>query len=766
MRVLSWISRLAVITLAAALLFAASIAGVAPRIWGVAQSWRGEPVELPEFTELAMESRAVDSTGATIALFRRQNSQPIELAALPENVTAAFLAVEDRDFLHHNGVNARSLFRASVSNVASGAAQQGASTITMQVAKNEFLGGFERDFRYKLLQIHYALMLERRFSKDEILERYLNTVFFGNNAYGIEAAAETYFGKHAADLSVVESGFLAGLVQSPSSYDPIRNPARSRARFAQVIDQLVEVEMVTPNQAAQLTDRDHENAFQIPARVQYFPDEVPPPRTYFSAALTDYLLNRSDILGNTYDERFSRLYRGGLTIETTLDPTLQTYAESARGVLPDTEQGFDAALLSLDTNTGAVVAMVGGRSFAESEVNMALAPRQTGSSIKYFILAAALQAGVQSNDMIDGVVPCTLPNPGNPDEPFEITNAVSRQTDTLAAMTMYSINCAYARLSQVVGLNRVVDMSYRMAHSPWFYKGQDPAEREPMQPYASLATGANEMAPVDMAAGMQTIANEGLHKQPYLVQRITDASGEVVYEHEDPGTQVLDRGVALEATDVLKGVLNGGTGRRGALANGVPAIGKTGTQEDNTNAWFVGATRSLSTAVWVGDPATYTPMVNVPGFEFPRIQGGTYPVLIWKAFMDAAMQTRPVSDWDAPPPPSREAARLYLPGNECLYQITGYTGGDPIYGQPTPQPTAPAGPGGEGFAGPAAPPDPTTPTPPDDTPPPGPVVVGTTPQQPVYARVEGGTTIPANVTDPNAPVPSILLSQGLIVRPC
>lgn len=636
----------------------------------------------------------------------------------------------------------------------------------MQVAKNEFLGGFERDFRYKLLQIHYALMLERRFSKDEILERYLNTVFFGNNAYGIEAAAETYFGKHAADLSVVESGFLAGLVQSPSSYDPIRNPARSRARFAQVIDQLVEVEMVTPNQAAQLTDRDHENAFQIPARVQYFPDEVPPPRTYFSAALTDYLLNRSDILGNTYDERFSRLYRGGLTIETTLDPTLQTYAESARGVLPDTEQGFDAALLSLDTNTGAVVAMVGGRSFAESEVNMALAPRQTGSSIKYFILAAALQAGVQSNDMIDGVVPCTLPNPGNPDEPFEITNAVSRQTDTLAAMTMYSINCAYARLSQVVGLNRVVDMSYRMAHSPWFYKGQDPAEREPMQPYASLATGANEMAPVDMAAGMQTIANEGLHKQPYLVQRITDASGEVVYEHEDPGTQVLDRGVALEATDVLKGVLNGGTGRRGALANGVPAIGKTGTQEDNTNAWFVGATRSLSTAVWVGDPATYTPMVNVPGFEFPRIQGGTYPVLIWKAFMDAAMQTRPVSDWDAPPPPSREAARLYLPGNECLYQITGYTGGDPIYGQPTPQPTAPAGPGGEGFAGPAAPPDPTTPTPPDDTPPPGPVVVGTTPQQPVYARVEGGTTIPANVTDPNAPVPSILLSQGLIVRPC
>ena len=192
------------------------------------------------FQPLAQRTYVYDRDGNDDRRVRAENSQPIELAKIPEHVIDAFLAVEDSEFYRHNGVNVRSLVRATLSNFASDAPQQGASTITMQVVKNEFLAGLERDGRYKLLQIHYALMLENQYTKDEILERYLNTVFFGNNAYGIQAAAEVYFGKTVDQLTFIEAAFLAGLVRSPSGYDPIDNPERSRARFHQVIDRLVD----------------------------------------------------------------------------------------------------------------------------------------------------------------------------------------------------------------------------------------------------------------------------------------------------------------------------------------------------------------------------------------------------------------------------------------------------------------------------------------------------------------------------------------------
>ena len=438
----------------------------------------------------------------------------------------AFLVVEDREFYSHNGVNARSLVRAVLSNVASDNPQQGASTITMQVAKNEFLGGIDRDFRYKALQIHYAMMLENQYTKDQILERYLNTVFFGNNAYGVQAAAEAYFGKTVDQLTFVEAAYLAGLVRSPSGYDPIDNPERSRARFAQVVDLLVESGEMTEAEGQSTLD-----TFEVPARIQTRRADQPDlPRTYFTEALRDYLLNRTSLLGSTFQQREAALYRGGLEIHTTLIPAFQQMAEDARDLLPETQQGFDAAMVSLDTNTGAIVAMVGGRGFVpgENEVNMALAPRQTGSSQKLFILAAALQAGASPDDVIDGRRPCVLPNPGEPSEPFEIRDAVSRQPDSLRAMTWYSINCAFARLAQIVGLNRVVGMTYSMAKSPYLFAGQPETDRDPLQPFPALATGANPMSPMDMASGAQTIANEGLHKEPYYVavhRQLAAASG-------------------------------------------------------------------------------------------------------------------------------------------------------------------------------------------------------------------------------------------------
>ncbi|NND74207.1 MAG: hypothetical protein HKN44_04295 [Ilumatobacter sp.] len=738
---------MALVVGAGALLVTAVVVAVAPRVWLIANAHEEDPVVLPEFEALAQRTYAYDTNGEEIAVYELENSQPIDYADVPPQVVQAFLIVEDKEFFNHDGVNVRSLIRATLSNFASDAPQQGASTITMQVVKNDFLAGLERDGRYKLLQAHYARMLEKELTKEEILERYLNTVFFGNNAYGIQAAAETYFGKTAQELTFIESAFLAGLVRSPSGFDPINEPERSRARWLQILDRLETEEYLTEDDADTLAED-----FALPSRVRTIPTRTNE-RTYFTEALRDYLLNRTTILGDTYQERYNLLFRGGLRIHTTLDQNLQRAAEEARNVLPDTQGRFDAAIVSLDSSSGAIRVMVGGRGFRpnEREVNMALSPRQTGSSIKFFILAAAIQAGAQAGDIIDGVRGCNLPNPGNPSEPFEIRGGAGGSVTTLEQQTWSSINCAFARLSQIVGLNRVVDTTYRMAESPYLYRGQPVDDRVPIEPFASYATGANEMSPLDMAAGIQSLANEGLHKQPYYIDRITDAGGEVIYRHFDAGTQVLDRGAALRTVDILKGVLTRGTARQQLREFGHPAFGKTGTQQDNTNAWFAGGTKQLSTAVWVGDPDAYTPMVNIPEFVAAgvgKVQGGRFPAAIWKAFMEPAHVFQPQREWDAPPSPQRPNARLFLPGNECVLQVVGFVPGGTVPPDPsaTIAPVPPPAPG-------------ELPPPPAETLPPQ-----TLPPVPIFDAVEVGTTIPPDILDPNAPLPTIANSG--VIGPC
>jgi penicillin-binding protein 1A len=738
-RLLGAIPRLLLIVAAGALLLTATVVGVAPRVWSTANAHEQLPVELPEFESLAQRTYVYDVNGQEIAFYELENSQPIAFEDIPQPVVDAFLVVEDKEFFSHDGINVRSLVRATLSNFASDSPQQGASTITMQVAKNDFLAGLERDGRYKLLQMHYARMLENEMSKEDILARYLNTVFFGNNAYGISAAAETYFGKTAQDLTFIESAFLAGLVRSPSGFDPINEPERSRARWLQVLDRLVDEGMITEIEAAQVAED-----FVLPSRVQSLPGRSYA-RTYFTEALRDYLLNKSDILGDTYQQRYNQLFRGGLRIHTTLDANLQSLAEQARAELPEA-QPFDAAIVSLDSSSGAVRAMVGGRGFVpnEREVNMALSPRQTGSSVKLFILAAAVQAGAQANDLLDGTRPCVLPNPGNEAEPFEISDAVNRGVVTLQEHTTASINCAFGRLSQIVGLHRVVDTIYRMAQSPYLYRDQPASERLPIEPFASLATGANEMAPIDMASGVQALANEGLHHDPYYVDYIDGPDGARLYTHLDPGSQVLERNAALATVEILKGpIYGGGTGRRAAFDDRRPAFGKTGTQENNTNAWFIGGTRQLATAVWVGNPNAYTPMRNIPEFVaagFGRnVQGGHFPALIWKAFMEPAHELVPAVDWDRPAPPKRPNTRLYLPGNECALRAVG-TAPAPVDPDAPPTTVPPANPDG---------------TPAETVPP---VTV------PVYEAVQVGTTIPPDNLDPLAPLPSLPVTDT--VGPC
>ena len=742
MRITGWLPRLFAIIAAGALLITAVVVAVAPRIWHIANAHDELPVVLPEFEALAQRTYVYDVNGKEIAVFELENSQPIKYADLPTQVVQAFLIVEDKEFFNHDGVNVRSLIRATLSNFASDSPQQGASTITMQVVKNDFLAGLERDGRYKLLQAHYARMLENELTKEQILERYLNTVFFGNNAYGIQAAAETYFGKTADDLSFIESAFLAGLVRSPSGFDPINEPERSRARWLQVTDRLVTEEFLTEDEREVVLD-----TFAIPSRVKTIPTRANN-RTYFTEALRDYLLNKSTVLGATLQDRYNQLFRGGLRIYTTLDSNLQLLAEDAHDVLPATGGRFENAIVSLDTTSGAIRAMVGGSGFVpnEREVNMALAPRQTGSSIKFLILAAAVQAGAQAGDVIDGVRGCRFENPGGDEPFFQINGGVAGSVTNLAQQTWSSVNCAFARLSQIVGLNRMVDTVYRAATSSYLYSGQPASERLPIKPFVSFATGANELSPLDMASGIQTVANEGVHKQPYYVDYITDAGGARTYTHFDAGSKVFDQDKALLTIDILKGVLRSGTARRHSLANDRAAFGKTGTQQDNTNAWFVGGTKQLSTAVWVGDPDAYTPMVGIEEFlaqGVNKVQGGLFPAEIWKAFMDPAHAFLPLLDWDAPPGPKRPNARLFLPGNECLVEVVDFEVVEPEVDPDAPSTTPPITPAL----------DDATPT---ETVPPETI--------PIVEVVEVGTTIPPDNLDPNAPLPTIEASAS--IGPC
>ncbi len=393
-------------------------------------------------------------------------------------------------------------------------------------------------------------------------------------------------------------------------------------------------------------------------------------RTYISEMIRDYLLNKSTVLGATYAERYDALYRGGLTVTTTINATDQAKAEkAARERLPANKTGIQSAVVSLDTATGAVRALVGGPGFApgRSEVNLALRRRQTGSSIKMFVLTAALEAGVEGTDLIDGTLPCTLPNPGKPEEPFRITKGVSKPLTTLEEQTWLSINCAYARLAQIVGLNRLPNTVYKMAASAYLRP-----DTYRIWPYASFSTGANELSTFDMASGAQTIANGGMHHEPFFIEKIEDGTGRVLFQHALSGVQVISKEVADKQVAILKQSLIRGTARRTPLEGDRPSAGKTGTQDENTNAWFVGFTKQLTTAVWVGDPKGYTPMVNIPEFRadgVPRVQGATYPARIWKAYMDAAHAGLPVVDWDAPAPPARNQMRLYLPGVDCIAEL-------------------------------------------------------------------------------------------------
>ncbi len=566
--------------------------------------------------ELPQRSVLYGSDGSTLAtLFHDQNRTPITIDQVPQVLIDTILAVEDEDFYTHGGVNLRASLRALVSNVAAGGVEQGGSTITQQLVKQTLLTPeqtLDRKFREAVL----SRRIEEDLSKDEILERYLNTVYLGNFSYGVQAASETYFGKDVEDIDLAEAVLFAGMIRNPVGYDPIVRPDKARDRREAVTNRLVSLGQIDESEAAMV------NATPLPKTTRVTEQR---PTDYFTEEVVRVLMDDKR-LGETVAERYNAVFKGGLEIKTTLDPRLQKHAvEGVNSTLPDTNGRFTAALVSVEPGTGAVRTMVGGPGFEQLEYNIATqgVGRQPGSSFKPFVLAAALENGFSPNDTIDGISPCTI-RQFPKSAPWTVKGS-SGGVLNLWSATSRSINCAYARLGLIVGIDKVVETARKMGITT------DLPEDIP-----SVSLGAIEVRPLDMAAAYATFAADGMYYEPYYIEEVRDRNGKLLFKGATEGKQVISEKTARLVTQALRGVVSGGTGTRARFADGRQVAGKTGTTDKNRDVWFVGYVPQLSTAVWMGSSKGLESMTNVAGLS--QVFGGTFPARIWQAFMGPAME--------------------------------------------------------------------------------------------------------------------------------
>ncbi|WP_419945657.1 transglycosylase domain-containing protein [Candidatus Poriferisodalis sp.] len=604
----------------------------------------------------AQRTQVFDSAGNPIGILVNDvDREIITLDQVPADVLATIVAVEDAKFWLHNGVDLRATARALVSGVSAGGITSGGSTITQQIVKLRVVGD-ERSFNRKIREAVIAARLEEEFSKEEILEFYVNEMYLGNGAYGLQAGAETYFGKDVSALDVGDAAFLASLIRSPGLFDGFdQNIATMTRRRSQSLQQAVDAGIITATQQAAFERR------SLPAR------NLSPRRTdmtlrrdYFLVEVRKALL-ANPALGDTYQARFSQVFGGGLRVWTTLRPDLQSAMRAAVSeVLPEGTGEFEVSIASVDPTTGAVLAFIGGPAFSDSEFNLATQGlRQPGSSYKTYVLAAAIeQADFYPFDTISGQGPCVFPNPPLAD--YEVSNFANSpgRLATLEDQATASSNCAFVRLGLAIGLDEVVEMANRLIGR----SGDDG-----FLPYPSISLGAQEVTPLEQAVGYGTFANGGIRMEPFYVTRIENNFGEVIYEHVPHGRRVVSDSTADWVTAVLEANVESGTGTRSQLTSGQVSAGKTGTTQAFHDAWFVGFTPHMSTAVWMGHPDEQVPMGEIQG---RRATGGWIPARVWSAYMGEALDATPLLEFDPAPPPPRASQYLFVAGDTCTVAVS------------------------------------------------------------------------------------------------
>ncbi len=586
----------------------------------LAASCRLEPIDDPGLGTRGLTTIVYASDGSVLAQWHAEEDRAlVGYDELPRSLIDAVVAIEDERYWEHAGVDLHALARAIVANLDAGGVVQGASTITQQYLKNVVLTP-EVTLDRKLTEAALALRLEEGLTKEQILERYLNTVYFGDGAYGVGTATAHFFGKAPADLTVGEAALLAGLIRSPSDTDPYRHPDAALRRRRVVLNKMVELGWLSPEDAETadqepliLRPRDRSNEDRYP----YFTEEV-------KRRLLD-----DPSLGATPQDRYNALFRGGLRIYTTIDPVAQ---EAARAAVASVIEGANpsAALAAVDPRTGHVLALVGGRDFYDptdphAQFNLAVqARRQPGSSFKPFVLAAALEQGFTLDSVFQGGRSITIETDSGPWLVENYNDAVFPNL-TLLEGTVYSVNVVYAQVVDAIGAQHVVDVAKAAGITT------------DLRPFPAIALGAQEVTPLDMASAYGTFAADGIHVDPIFVTAIETHDGVNIWEAIPIVTQAMSKDVAQSVTAALTETVRRGTGQQAKI--GRPIAGKTGTSQEHRDAWFVGYTPELSAAIWVGFAEGQVSM-EPPTTPF-TITGGSWPAQIWARFASGALAGTP-----------------------------------------------------------------------------------------------------------------------------
>ncbi|MHA2621558.1 MAG: transglycosylase domain-containing protein [bacterium JZ-2024 1] len=538
------------------------------------------------------------------------NRVPKPLEEISPYIKQAFIAIEDQRFYAHHGVDFKALLRSTWANVRSGRIVQGGGTITSQLARNAFLS-HRRTFDRKLREIVLALALEKKYTKDKILEAYLNLIYFGNGVYGVESAAQLYFEKSARDVTLEEAALLAAIPRGPKYYDPYTNPKRARERRDYILKRIAELGMISEKEAERARKK---KMVLAPKRALVFGGTEAP---YFVAAILN-------VLKKDYSEEF--VYRG-LRIETGLHPRLQRVANRviAEGLAEAQRRKLNAhqaALVAMDAETGDVLALVGGSDFLKTPFErITQAHRQVGSAFKPFVYYAALKEGFSPDDtLVDErtrffVMSGTYYEPKNFDHRY-------RGVVTLWDALKHSINVVAIKLNDAIGPEKAIEA----AHSAGI--------ESLLQPVLSLPLGTSEVTPLELTRSFCTIANLGTRVKPRLFTRVLDSRGALLKEIPVVREPALDPDITFTLVQMMKKVITEGTGRGASI--GVPTAGKTGTTSDYRDAWFVGFTPRVCATVWFGNDDN-TPM--------NRMTGGTLPAPVWRNFMLEAIREFPAGDF-------------------------------------------------------------------------------------------------------------------------
>jgi penicillin-binding protein 1A len=644
-RSLSFVFRFLLVVVLGSAALAGSLALLGPASKSLAHTTTPLPDLNLTINAPAARSTVYDRYGNPIpgGTFATQDRAPVKLRDIPKVLIHAVIAIEDRKFYEHNGVDFGGTIRASLKNVDAGGISQGGSTITQQLVKNTITLNKKRDLKTKIQEAVMAMRLEREMTKNQILQDYLNLVYFGNGAYGVQAAAERYFpGTPLWRLNLPQAALLGGLIQSPEMLNPITHPDAAARRRAEVLQAMVETKYTTAAnaRAANLVPLPVKLSYPHSSHPSYYLDEV---RQVLETDDPNVSGDPGETLGSTPSARARALYTGGLKIYTAYDPIAELQATTAMGnVLPHSP--FTAALVVIDNTTGGVRAIVNGRPYSQVQYDPATqASRQPGSSFKVFTLAAALSHGYSPDDTVSGG---SLYRPDIDTAWSPLSKDCHGGTPTLREAIAISDNCAFVRTEMSLGPGRKgldgVDTMLSTAQS----MGIDISNFAHVQ---SATLGTNGVNPLEMAQAYSVLANGGLLHRAEFVTKIVAPGNKVIYDaaKANPPTRVLDPNVAWTETDMLKGVIKHGTAANSLARYPWPAAGKTGTTDGNVDAWFVGYTPEFTAAVWMGNPDGEIKMNNVGGIN---VFGGTYPARIWGAFMDQAVSGLPREDFPAPNP--------------------------------------------------------------------------------------------------------------------